>query len=138
MAKSAVNNHETAKRYVNQGYTYLNQGQLETATKKATDALNIDPPYQNAKKLLEKIKQKYFDRGTNYVDKEEYDKAIPPLKKAIAIDSQFKEAYCNLGRAYLKLGEFEKAITAARNALAIDSNYECAKNIIDSIDIGEN
>ena len=69
---------------------------------------------------------------------EEYAKAIPPLKKAIAIDSQFKEAYWNLGRAYLKLGEFEKAIRAARNALAIDSNYECAKNIIDSIDIGEN
>ena len=133
---------QTARRYVNQGYTYLNQGfnqgRLETATKKARDALNIDPSYQHANTLLEEIKQKYFDQGTNYVEIEEYDKAIPLLKKVIAIDSQFKEAYCNLGRAHLKLGEFEQAITAAEKALAIDMNYECAKNIISSIDIGEN
>ena len=80
----------------------------------------------------------HFDRGVNYIKAEEYAKAIPSLKKAIAIDSQFKEAYCNLGRAHLKLGEFEQAIAAAEKALAIDPNYECAKNIICSIDIGEN
>ena len=135
---SAIDNHETAKRYVNQGYIYLNQGRLETATKKAKEAHHTDSSCQPAKKLLEEIKQEHLNRGINYIEAEEYAKAIPPLKKAIAIDSQFKEAYCNLGRAYLKLGEFEKAITEARNALAIDSNYECAKNIIDSIDIGEN
>ena len=135
---SAIDNHETAKRYVNQGYIYLNQGRLETATKKAKEAHHTDSSCQPAKKLLEEIKQEHLNRGINYIEAEEYAKAIPPLKKAITIDSQFKEAYCNLGRAYLKLGEFEKAITEARNALAIDSNYECAKNIIDSIDIGEN
>ena len=138
IAHNTIDNHETAKRYVNQGYTYLNQGRLEIATEKARDALDIDPPYQNAKKLLEKIKQKYFDQGVNYIKAEEYAKAIPPLKKAITIDSQFKEAYCNLGRSHLKLGEFEQAIAAAEKALAIDPNYECAKNIIYSIDIGEN
>ena len=138
IAHNTIDNHETAKRYVNQGDTYLNQGKLGTATKKARDALRIDPRYQNAKKLLDKIKQMHFDRGVNYIKAEEYAKAIPSLKKAIAIDSQFKEAYCNLGRAHLKLGEFEQAIAAAEKALAIDPNYECAKNIICSIDIGEN
>ena len=138
IAHDTIDNHETAKRYVNQGYTYLNQGRLEMATKKARDALNIDPSYQHANTLLEEIKQRYFDQGTNYVEIEEYDKAISLLKKVIAIDSQFKEAYCNLGRAHLKLGEFEQAITAAEKALAIDMNYECAKNIISSIDIDEN
>ena len=138
IAHDTIDNHETAKRYVNQGSTYLNQGRLEMATKKARDALNIDPPYQHANELLEKIKKRYFDQGTNYVEIEEYDRAIPLLKKAITIDSQFKEAYCNLGRAHLKLGEFEQAIAAAEKALAIDPNYECARNIISSIDIGEN
>ena len=137
IAHNTIDNHETAKRYVNQGDTYLNQGKLGTATKKARDALRVDPRYQNAKKLLDKIKQMHFDRGENYIKAEEYAKAIPSLKKAIDI-VPFKEAYCHLGRAYLKLGEFKKAITAAKTALAIDSNYECAKNIIDSIDIGEN
>ena len=137
IAHNTIDNHETAKRYVNQGDTYLNQGKLGTATKKARDALRIDPRYQNAKKLLDKIKQMHFDRGVNYIKAEEYAKAILSLKKAIDI-VPFKEAYCHLGRAYLKLGEFKKAITAAKTALAIDPNYKCAHDIIDSIDIGEN
>ena len=137
IAHNTIDNHETAKRYVNQGNTYLNQGKLGTATKKARDALRIDPRYQNAKKLLDKIKQMHFERGINYIKAEEYAKAIPSLKKAIDI-VPFKEAYCHLGRAYLKLGEFKKAITAAKTALAIDPNYKCAHDIIDSIDIGEN
>ena len=135
---SAIDNHETAKRYVNQGYIYLNQGRLETATKKAKEAHHTDSSCQPAKKLLEEIKQEHLNQGINYIKAEEYAKAIPPLKKAITIDSQFKEAYCNLGRSHLKLGEFEQAIAAAEKALAIDPNYECAKNIICSIDIGEN
>ena len=52
IAHNTIDNHETAKRYVNQGDTYLNQGKLGTATKKARDALRIDPRYQNAKKLF--------------------------------------------------------------------------------------
>ena len=132
-AKNATDKHEIAKRYVNQGYTYLRQGQLETATKKAKDALHIDPPYHNANKLLEEIKQKYFNQGVKYIEEEEYAKAIPPLKKAITI-APFKEAYCKLGRAYVKLGEFKQAITVAKKALAIDPNDKCAREIIKSID----
>ena len=130
--------NDIVKWYAKEGYTHLNHERLEEATQMARDALDIDPSYQNAKNLLTKIKQKYFAQGNNEVETEEYNKAIPLLKKAIAIDSQFKEAYCKLGRAYLKLGEFEYAIAAAEKALAIDPNYECAKNIKDSIDIGEN
>ena len=133
IAHSVIDNHDTAKRYVNQGYTYLNQGQLETATKMARDAIRVDPPYRNAKKLLAQIKQKYFDQGTNYIKIEEYNEAIPPLEKAIAIDCQFKEAYYNLGRAYMKIGEFEKAKVACRAALTIDPTYRDALNLYDSI-----
>ena len=130
--------HEIAKQYVEQGYSYLDQERLKRATKKARDALDIDPLNENAKSLLKKIKQKYFDQGINYVETEGYDRAIPLLNEVIAIDSQFKEAYCYLGRAHLKLGEFKQAIVSAEKALAIDPNYECAKNIIRSIDIGKN
>ena len=115
-AKRVTDKHETAKRYVEQGYNHLRQKQLETATEKAREALRIHPPYQNAKQLLEEIKQKYFDQGVNYIETKEERKAISPLKKAIDIDSQFKEAYYNLGFAYLQLGEFPQVITAA-NAL---------------------
>ena len=132
MAHSAINNHETARRYVNQGYTYLNQGRLETATHKAREALHIDPPYQNAQNLLQNIKQEYFDRGVNYIQAEEYVQAIPLLIKALNIEP-FKEGYYHLGRAYLKLAEFEKAKAACKAALKIDPTYKDAKDLCDSI-----
>ena len=133
MAKSAVNNHETAKRYVNQGYNYLRQERLESATEKAKEALRVDPPYQNAKKLLEEIKQKYFNQGVNYIQAKEYTKAIPFLKKAMDMGLRSKEVYFNLGFAYVSLGEFEEGKVAAEAALAIDPMYEAARHLRDSI-----
>ena len=118
--------------YVNEGYTHLNHKRLEEATKKARDARDIDPSYQNAKDLLEKIKQKYFDRGINYIQVEEYAQAIPLLIEALNIEP-FKEGYYQLGRAYMKLGEFEKAKEACKDALAIDPTYEDARSLCDSI-----
>ena len=132
-AKIAINNHETANRHVNQGYTYFKQGQLELATKKAKDALRIDPPYQDAGKLLEKIKQKYFDQGVNYIEAEEYSKAITSFKKAIDMGLRSKEAYFNLGFAYVKRAKFDEAKEAAEAALAIDPKYEDARRLRDSI-----
>ena len=133
IAKSAVNNHETAKRYVNQGYNYLRQGRLESATEKAKEALRIDPPYQNARKLLEEIKQKYFNQGVKYIQAQEYIKAIPFLKKTLDMGLRSKEVYFNLGFAYVNLGEFEKGKVAAEAALAIDPMYEAARHLRDSI-----
>jgi len=118
--------------HLNEGYTHLNQGQLEEATKKAREASDIDPYYQNAKSLLKKIKQKYFAQGKNEVEAEEYNKAIPLLKKALDI-ATCKEAYYLLGRAYMKLGEFEKAKKACEDALAIDPTYEDARRLCASI-----
>ena len=37
-AKRVTDKHETAKRYVEQGYNHLRQAQLETATEKAREA----------------------------------------------------------------------------------------------------
>ena len=130
---SAIDNHETAKRYVNQGYIYLNQGRLETATKKAKEAHHTDSSCQPAKKLLEEIKQEHLNRGINYIEAEEYAKAIPPLKKAIDI-APCKEAFYNLGVAYLQSGEFENAKAACKAALTIDPTYKDARDLCDSIE----
>ena len=133
IAKSAVTKHETAKRYVNQGYNYLRQGRLESATEKAKEALRIDPPYQDARKLLEEIKQKYFNQGVNYIQAQEYTKAILFLQKALDMGLRSKEVYFNIGRAYVKLGEFEEGKTFAEAALAIDPTYKDARMLRDSI-----
>ena len=135
-AKTAIDNHSKAKQSVEQGYNYLRQGRLESATRKAKEALRIHPPYQDANNLLKKIEQKYFNQGVKYIEEKEYTKAIPLLKKAINI-APSNEAYSNLGWAYVKIGEFEQAFTAAKQALAIDPNDKLARKVIDSIDISE-
>ncbi|MDE0683746.1 MAG: tetratricopeptide repeat protein [Candidatus Poribacteria bacterium] len=61
-AQTAIDNHTAAKRYVEQGHNDLRQGRLESATQKAKAALRIDPSYQNANNLLEKIKQNALSR----------------------------------------------------------------------------
>lgn len=137
-AQTAIDNHTIAKRSVEQGHNYLRQGRLELATRKAKEALRIDPPYQDANNLLEKIKQKYFDQGVTYIEAQEYSKATLSLSKAVDIGMRSKEVYFNLGHAYVKLGEFNKAITAAKKALVIDPKYKRAKELIDSIAIDEN
>lgn len=124
--------NDIVKWYVNEGYTHLNQERLEEATKKARDALDIDPSYQDAKKLLDEIRQEYFYQAINYIQAEEYAKAIPLLIKALNIEP-FKEGYYQLGRAYLKRGKFEEAKVACKAALKIDPTYKAAKDLCDSI-----
>ena len=137
-AQKAIDNREIAKQSVEQGYNYLRQGRLESAIRNAKEALRIDRSYQDANTLLKKIKQEYFDQGVNYIEAQEYSKAILSLSKAVDIGLRSKEVYFNLGHAYVKLGEFNKAITAAKKALAIDPKYKRAKELIDSIAIDEN
>ena len=132
-AKRAINNHKRAKQLVDQGHNYLIQGRLETSIKKANEALRVDPSYQNANKLLEEIRQKYFDQCVNYVEIEEYAKAISCFEKVMDMGLRSKEVYYNLGRAYLKLGEFEKAKAACQTALKIDPTYKDARDLCDSI-----
>lgn len=133
IATRAIDNHETAKDLVTQGYTHFRRERLETATQKAREALRRDPAYQNANTLLQEIKQKYFRQGVSYIETGGYAKAISALKKAINIDHRFKEAHFNLGIAYLNLGEFEDARAAADAALAIDPMYKEARRLRDSI-----
>ena len=132
-AEIAIDNHSRAKQSVEQGYNYLKQGRLESATQKAKEALRVDPLYQEADNLLKKVKQKYFNQGVKYIEEEEYAKAIPLLKKAINIEPS-NEVYSNLGWAYVKIGEFEQAIAAAKKSLTIDPNDKLAQKILNSIE----
>ena len=137
-AQTAIDNHTAAKRSVEQGHNDLRQGRLESAIRKAKAALRIDPSYQNANNLLEKIKQKYFDQGVTHIEAKEYAKATTSLKKAIEMGLRSKEVYVNLGAAYVQRGKFAEAITAAKKALEIDPKYKRAQELIDSIATDEN
>jgi tetratricopeptide (TPR) repeat protein len=62
----------------------------------------------------------YVNRGSAYVDKGEYERAIADLTTAIEIDPKIAPAYYNRGQAYNKKGEYERAIADFTSAIEID------------------
>ena len=110
--------------YVNQGHRYLQQGDLEKATEKARQALNIDRNYPPTHELLEKIKQRYYSRGWTFFDEDVYDEAIAEFRNAIDIDPDFEEAHCHIGVIYIEQQKYTEAIKPLKKAISIDSKYK--------------
>ena len=110
--------------YVDQGYIHLGRGELEEATKKARQALNIDPNYQRAHQLSSAIKETYYGRGWTFFDEEQHNKAIAAFKNAINIDWKFKEAHCHLGVIYIEQQSYTEAIKALKEAINIDEKFK--------------
>ncbi len=65
----------------------------------------------------------YYNRGTVYSKKGQYERAISDLTRAINIDPDFAHPYNNRGTAYANKGEYENAISDFSEALTIDPNY---------------
>jgi hypothetical protein len=82
--------------------------------------------WEDAKKLLAGRNELpgaariYYNLGTEYINVDRPDKAIPELKQAIAVSPDFSEAHGNLGVAYFKLGEWTVAATSFGEAIDIE------------------
>ena len=68
-------------------------------------------------KLIQIIPEEWFNRGTIYIYKRDYEKALHDFNKAINLKPDYYEAYCNRGAAlaYMKnmnesLKDFNKAV----------------------------
>ena len=70
----------------------------------------------------------HCNRGTDYYEEDEYDRAILQFNRAIEINSGFAEAYCNRGTAYYAKYEYDKAISDYNNALEINPKDAMAYN----------
>ena len=62
----------------------------------------------------------YYNRGSNYMTRGEYDQAILCFDKTIKIQPKFAPAYCNRGTAYYEKGEYERAVGDFNKALEIN------------------
>ncbi len=62
----------------------------------------------------------YYNRGSNYMAKGEYDKAILCFDKALKLNSKFAPAYCNRGTSYYEKGDYDPAILDFTKALEIN------------------
>lgn len=109
---------------VDQGYIHLGRGELEEATKKAIQALNIDADYRRAHQLSSAIKETYYGRGWTFFDGGQYEKAITAFKNVINIDPKFKEAHCHLGVIYIEQQRYTAAITVLGKATKIDPRFK--------------
>lgn len=109
---------------VNQGRTHLRQGKLEDATKKAKDALYLDPNYSPADQLLSEIKERHYGQGWKFFDEEQQDRAIVEFRSVIDIDPKFKEAHFHLGVIYIEQSKHSEAIEAFEKAISIDQGFK--------------
>jgi lipoprotein NlpI len=75
---------------------------------------------QRSKPDLAKV---YYNRGTSYEDKGEFDLAIADLDRAVEIEPKYKEAFVNLGYAYDGKGDYERAIAAYGKAIDLDAKF---------------
>lgn len=66
---------------------------------------------------------KEFDKATELISKQEWQKAIERLNKALALDPNYAQAYNNLGVAYARLGDSEKEREALQKAVVANDHF---------------
>ncbi len=68
----------------------------------------------------------YYEMGTTYLKKGEYDQSIFYFNKALEIDPKDADAYCNRGSLYGKKKLYDRAIYDFDKTIEIDPGYALA------------
>ena len=73
----------------------------------------------------------YYNRGSAYMTKGQYDRAILDFNKAVKINTKFAHAYYNRAVVYAIKGEYDKAWQDVRNAQSLGHQvpWEFLKNL---------
>ena len=116
--------------YYNLARTYFETENLQDASETVKAALTLDSNYQPAHKLLDDIKQAYYDQGCDHLDNQRYNEAIAAFNQVINRDSNFIDAYCGLSKAYLGQRNLDAARESANAALRIDENCRPARELL--------
>jgi tetratricopeptide (TPR) repeat protein len=66
----------------------------------------------------------YYNRGTEWLKIEKYDKALPDLQTATRLSPSFSSAFGNLGFVFYKTGQNEQAIQAFSRAIELDQEQK--------------
>jgi tetratricopeptide (TPR) repeat protein len=81
-----------------------------------------------------------FNKSMEFMEAEEWEKAIPILQETIELNGYFPHGFGNIGICYAKLGRKDEAIAAFDRAIEIDPEYEPAivnKMATESLEEGE-
>jgi Tfp pilus assembly protein PilF len=103
----------SAKYLLNEGIYYLNNGDIDLAEKKLTQALTKEPSLLGAINGL----------GIVYLNKREFDKAVKQFRRVIQMNPKIVDAYNYLGVIFTETGKYE----LAKENLLIAANSEYYK-----------
>ncbi len=127
-----------SQRYVNQALQYhsgnaqvhylaaylaLKRGDYEDAERRARSAMQIDPDYDNAYRLLANI----------LYEQERYAEAVEICDWRIMHNRALSDAWYLKGRSQQKLGQTEKAITSFNTGLSINPQDEIMRLALEQI-----
>jgi len=92
-------------------------GDIDSALAYYERAIKVDPGYAYT----------YFDRGSLFLNLEEYDLALVNLRKAVEIDPEYSEFQLALGAALLTIGSIGESLTYLATAVLLDPDSTTAK-----------
>ena len=75
----------------------------------------------------------YFDRGTTYVNKGDYDRAIADFNKAIDLEPDYADVFYNRGVAYIKKDEVQRVIEDFNKAIVLNPDFAetyCTRGLV--------
>jgi len=123
--KASLETSATAEAYTFLGWTYSMQGHLDEAIGECEKAIALDPEFGNA----------WNDIGAYYIQKNEFDKAVPYLERAKKAGRYECRAFphCNLARVWIQKGMLRRAIEELEEAVALDPSYEMAQKMLKKV-----
>ena len=111
------------------GRAHLVQNDLDKAETAAKTALRlVENNHPDSRKLLEAIT--HYRSGCNFLNNNEWNRAINRFQESINLEPIFTEAHCGLGRASFEIDNLEAAKNAAEEALRLRDEYPPAQKLL--------
>ena len=113
--KKSIEVYPTAEAHTFLGWTYSFMGRIDEAIEECHRAIAVDPDFGNP----------YNDIGAYFIQKGQFDEAIPWLQKAMTASRYEARAYphMNLGRIWERKGKVFEAMREYKKALEEAPNY---------------
>lgn len=115
-----VNNNPDSKEY--KDYYYEMERYLMNNCKSVKNKVENIDKHGNKSVSTNPEALKFYSKGQEAFERQNYKKAIDNYKKALAIDSVFAFAWDNLGRSYRQTDDYAGAITCYKRSLELDPN----------------
>ena len=100
--------------------------------KAETSIVAQSPPAPDSPKPSTRNAEVYYNRGTAYLESNQYEEAFASFNQAIELNPQYVEAYYNRGLVYQNLNQYKEAIADYNQAATLfqQQNNPCMYQIV--------